>query len=953
MSSIKQQIPSFIQGMSDQPDELKKPGQVRSLTNAIPDVAQGLQKRPGIEYLNTLEGSDEDGKWLNIFAENSIGFEEQYICNISKEGVVNVWAAVDIQDTAGNVIIPAGDPVPTVQPDGPSPLSLEDSIDFTRAPRVTSAIDYFKHDAKDQLQSLNIGATTLVSNRGRTPTMSSTEIDQDVYKGFVSLKNILNGRVYQINVIGQDGTGSDETFTSVSSLAINSGGSYQDPNSSCSKADSQTYYNQSSGGGTNLAYRFTVNCQVVPKGDAYDSLYTADVTLINGGQGWQVGQVFPDPMGFGATIRVASVNTTRIENVLHVIYPPLTPITGEGEALTGGQILSDIKAGFDATGFFSVVKVIGSGVYVESPSQFTLATPEDTLMDVLSTTTEAEEDPTPGSRYTVVNNAGLLPTQCRHNLVAKVANSFEEGDDYYLKFQGNEQEDGPGVWEETYKPGIAVAFNPDSMPYLIRRSLDADGQIVFKVGSVDWIQRTVGDNKTNPIPSFVKTDEAPGVSINNMLLYRNRLVFLSSNNVILSQSGDLGNWFGDTALVLKASDPIDINASVDTSTALYAGLVVNNGMVIFSKFNQFLFTTDSDILSPETAKSSLLSTYDFNINSNPFNLASNVGFFSSSGNDSIFWWMKDIYREGPPVVNEQSKAVSRSLPPDLDLITESREDGLVLASTKGIKDIWGYRFFLSGDQQVQSAWFKWTMPGEVLFHYNNTRGKYWIIYKDALGNTQLGKIDLRDQMRAVTLEGQPYEYNVYLDNWASVTPTYDSSTRTSTFTLPYQPAETVKAYSLDTDNYRGRSIEPTMNGSVGTLPGNWSDAEVAIGYEYEMNVEMPTIYVTSKQGNSYQSDTSARLTLHRVQMYFGNVGVYTIDLKRYGKDDYTMLYEATEMDGYDADRPAVYADKMYIVPVYDRNKNCNLTLRSAHPTPATLHSMTFEGDYTNNYYKRV
>ena len=88
-------------------------------------------------------------------------------------------------------------------------------------------------------------------------------------------------------------------------------------------------------------------------------------------------------------------------------------------------------------------------------------------------------------------------------------------------------------------------------------------------------------------------------------------------------------------------------------------------------------------------------------------------------------------------------------------------------------------------------------------------------------------------------------------------------------------------------------------------------------------------------------------------MNFGNVGMYTIDLKRYGKDDYTMLYEATEMDGYDADRPAIYADKMYIVPVYDRNKNCNLTLRSAHPTPATLHSMTFEGDYTDNYYKRV
>ena len=953
MSSIRQQIPNFVQGMSDQPDELKKPGQVRSLVNAIPDVAQGILKRPGIEFINTLQGSDEDGKWLNIFAENSIGFEEQYIANISKEGVVNVWAAIDIQDSEGNVIVPAGTPVPTVQPDGPTPLSLEDSIDFTRAPRSTTPIDYFKHDTKDQLQSLNIGATTLICNRGIIPSMSSSELGQDVYKGFVSLKNILNGRVYQVNVIGAANQGSTQFFTSVASLSISAGSSSRDDKSNCSKADSQTYVNQASEDGTDLAYRFTVNCQIVPDKKDYKSFYTSEVILLSGGKGWYEGQTFPDAMGFGATIRVDSITTTRVDNVLHVIYPPLTPISGEGEVLSGSQILSDMKDEFDKTGFFSVVKIIGSGIYVESPTQFSLSTPESLLLDVISTTTEDDEDATPGSRYVVVNNAGLLPTECSHGLVSKVANSFEEGDDYYVRFSGNEKLDGSGVWEESYKPGIAIALNTDSMPHMIRRALDADGQLVFNVGSVEWVQRTVGDDKTNPIPSFVATPAAPGVTINNMLLYRNRLVFLSANNVILSQSGDLGNWFSDTALTLRASDPIDINSSVDTSTALYSGLVVNNGMVLFSKFNQFLFTTDSDILSAETAKSSLLSTYDFNANSKPFNLAGNVGFFSSAGNDSIFWWMKDIYREGPPVVNEVSKAVSRSLPSDLDLITASREDGLILASRKGLKDIWCYSFFMSGDQQVQSAWFKWYMPGEVLFHNNNTRGKYWIVYKDDLGAIQLGQIDLRDQLSATTYEGYPYEYYVYLDNWARVLPTYDSATKTSSFTLPYVPAKEVKAYSLDTANYRGRSIAPVMVGKNGTLPGDWSDAEVGIGYEYEMQIDFPTIFVTAKDGNSYRSDTASNLTLHRVHMNFGNVGMYTVELNRRGKDNYSMLFEATEMDAYGADRPAVYADKIYTVPIYDKNKNCNIILKSIHPTPATLQSMTFEGDYTDNYYKRV
>ena len=47
MSSVSQIIPNFIGGINDQPDELKKPGQVRDAVNMIPDVVKGLYKRPG------------------------------------------------------------------------------------------------------------------------------------------------------------------------------------------------------------------------------------------------------------------------------------------------------------------------------------------------------------------------------------------------------------------------------------------------------------------------------------------------------------------------------------------------------------------------------------------------------------------------------------------------------------------------------------------------------------------------------------------------------------------------------------------------------------------------------------------------------------------------------------------------------------------------------------------
>ena len=39
MTSVTQLLPNFIQGINEQPDELKKPGQVRNAVNVYPDVS--------------------------------------------------------------------------------------------------------------------------------------------------------------------------------------------------------------------------------------------------------------------------------------------------------------------------------------------------------------------------------------------------------------------------------------------------------------------------------------------------------------------------------------------------------------------------------------------------------------------------------------------------------------------------------------------------------------------------------------------------------------------------------------------------------------------------------------------------------------------------------------------------------------------------------------------------
>ena len=69
------------------------------------------------------------------------------------------------------------------------------------------------------------------------------------------------------------------------------------------------------------------------------------------------------------------------------------------------------------------------------------------------------------------------------------------------------------------------------------------------------LPREVGDEDSNPDPSFV------GQTVKDMFFYMNRLGFLSSDSVILSQPGDYFNFFVGSAIAVSDADPIDMTAS--------------------------------------------------------------------------------------------------------------------------------------------------------------------------------------------------------------------------------------------------------------------------------------------------------------------------------------------------------------------------------------------------------
>jgi hypothetical protein len=317
--------------------------------------------------------------------------------------------------------------------------------------------------------------------------------------------------------------------------------------------------------------------------------------------------------------------------------------------------------------------------------------------------------------------------------------------------------------------------------------------------------------------------------------------------------------------------------------------------------------------------------------------------------------MFDIRREGEPSMIEQTKVVPRLLPHDLSAITNSRENNTVFIVKSGESSIFGYRYFNTGDRRVQSAWFKWTLPFNVQHIFVLDDELYIVQSSDYnLLKIPLQEIDTARESVGDDFYGDATKYRIHLDSSKSLTAgSYDGTHTTVSFTSAGSGVGTkLAAVNLATGE---TFIEDTSQRNAPSYKfiGDFSGDTVVVGWLYEMKVDLPRIFVKKKAGEQTTADLTAALTIQRVNLRFGPVGQIDVDLKRLGKSTVSTQYDSTSMDHYDADESPMVSEKTQQVPVYERNKNCNITLKSFHPGPASFHSMTWEGDYTPMHHRRV
>lgn len=592
----------------------------------------------------------------------------------------------------------------------------------------------------------------------------------------------------------------------------------------------------------------------------------------------------------------------------------------------------------------------------------------------------------------VENGARLTRTSVQDRRV-KILNTSDETSSYFVKFVANRPEDpiaGQGYWEEDLgwdeydgnkdvEPYIALAafgVQEETMPHVLE--VPEPGKFEFNV--YPYTKRLVGSEISNRSPSFANN------TITNVFLDNNRLGFLSGESVILSQNGEFGNFYYVSAQTTIESDPIDLNCSSLRPAKLHTALANAQGLVLFSKFEQFMLFSESGTLTPSDAVIRSISKYETEPLISPVDVGTSIMFVSKTPSMTRTMGMITRGLQDNPIVVDISKVAAGYVPREIDIVNSSPQNSFIAMSGKDHNNMYFYRFFNNGEKDVMQAWFRWELPGDVQSHIVAQDTLFMVVKTDrgyqllqsplSQSNVIQDKVNLRfDNYFACNdprLDGQELVYDAEKNRTKLPSPyTLPVSDRyiayfTSEVNVNASPRTVDEACNRilhdvnDGNNLVGGGFlsEVTIEGQEWFIDGDWSGNDedgipwrnrMLVGERYDFEVELPDTYFRQAE---IVSDYSAVLTLARYKFSLGESGEVNFFSKARGSEEWNMVGAVPDANYYNADTPAITNETILTVPIYQRNKNFDFKIQADTPLPVSLNSMMWEGKYSPRNYRR-
>lgn len=513
----------------------------------------------------------------------------------------------------------------------------------------------------------------------------------------------------------------------------------------------------------------------------------------------------------------------------------------------------------------------------------------------------------------------------------------ESAGDYWVEFV-KDSAAANGYWRETNAPGVLTTLDAAKMPYIVRRKIDTTNGTFFAVEQGPWSIRAAGDLTTNPWPSFV------GQQIQDVFFYKNRLCFLASDKLVMSEAGNYYNFFRASVAQILDSDPIDIGTLHTSVSTLRAAVPFNQSVVIFSDQAQFVLRTSNDEpLSAATA--TIMKATEYSSASaacRPVGTGRSILFMQA---DARYAGMREYQATSADTFDavDLTSHVNAYVVGTPNNLAVSSYDNLAVVATSQTTDpsdgtpvLWNYKWLLNGSEKIQSAWSRWTFPG-----CSRIVGMEWL-------NKRLYIITVRNN--APHLEFMDFEIRVpdqedflpHLDCLLkATTATYDGVTTVITTSLP--SGESVDFSSLVIEAVVGGKKVSVFSKTSSTVsvPGNAAGSSTYLGIPYEMSYTFSPVYL--RNGNVPVLD--GRLTLTYGSVSFSETGYFKVEINSKYRLPYSYEYFGGSFD------QAYFTDSVNLsrgtfrYPIHAKNDDSTVTVKSSSHFPVRLNAANFEAQF--------
>lgn len=647
-------------------------------------------------------------------------------------------------------------------------------------------------------------------------------------------------------------------------------------------------------------------------------------------------------------LRIAGYDTKYTVTIDNVNISYTTPATG---TISVELIIDNLAQQIQTAGF--TVAKISNVIHINRPTDFTI----EARGGLSSNALEAFK----GS----VRDVADLPGSCVEGMVLKVQNlANTDSDNYYVKFKV----DGPagsgvGAWEETVDQGIITHIDPDTMPHAIIR--ESNGTFTFRsLNEADkdgddlyWVERRVGDDTTNPMPTFVDQ------KITGMSFFRNRLVLLAGTNVVCSQPGNFFNMFRVSALTTSDQDVVDLASGSLRPVSMRHAIGDQLGLLLFSENAQFMLSADGETFGPSTASLKAFSNLPNNSKIAPVETGTSIIYVDENQDFSAVTEMVVTSLDNRPTKADLSRTSPNYVPGDLrSMVANSSASMVSFLGEDDPDELYIFKYFNSGNDRVMASWLKWLLPGDCLLQATN-HDKYFFVTSQA-NSVVLSTCSVISDVEGTATNANGISYEYRLDLFTSnLTVAYDSVYDRTWVLFPtgtYDSTLTPVVVVDDTTTSRGTLYINPPHGNNGVddyvmIAGNRTTADqITLGYQYTTTIGLPKFFRKSAQPNgTVQADVVNIPRVTRLVVQSSDSGPFDASVSVKGRTTKTYSYPQTVANEYKADSAPLPEIIDNTIPVYGKGTDADVTITSTTPFPVSFVAATWYGTYTTKGINQI